>query len=159
LFIRLEQDLARVRRTGSDLCLVFLDIDHFKQINDTFGHLAGDMVLRQLAEIMNSLLRKSDVLARMGGEEFLSMLPDTGREGGRLIADRLRLKVQNSAFEFEGNHIPVTVSLGVLHVDVNVTDPPDELVRKADDALYHSKNTGRNRVSVYGVDCGSQSHA
>lgn len=159
LFIRLEQELARVRRTGSDLCLVYLDIDHFKQINDTFGHLAGDMVLRQLSEIMNSLLRKSDVLARMGGEEFLSMLPDTAQEGGRLIADRLRLKVQNSAFEFEGQQIPVTVSLGVLHVSINATDPPDELVRKADEALYHSKKTGRNRVSVYGVDCGAGASA
>jgi diguanylate cyclase (GGDEF)-like protein len=154
LFIRLEQELARMRRTGGDLCLAYLDIDHFKKINDTFGHLAGDMVLRQLAEIMNTLLRKSDVLARMGGEEFLIMLPDTGQEGGRLIADRLRLKVQNSTFEFEGVQIPVTISLGVLHINPAISDPPDELVRRADEALYFSKHSGRNRVSVYGVDCG-----
>jgi two-component system cell cycle response regulator len=153
LFIRLEQELARARRVGGDLCLVYLDIDHFKKINDTYGHLAGDEVLRRLSRIMNTVLRKSDVMARMGGEEFLIMLPDTGEDGARYIAERLRAIVEETLFDFEGARIPVTVSFGVVHAGADNQDYSDDLVRKADQALYYSKHNGRNRVSVYGVDC------
>ena len=152
LFIRLEQELARSQRVGAELCLAYLDIDYFKKINDTYGHLTGDEVLKKLADIMKEMLRKSDVLARMGGEEFLIMLPDTGVEGARLIAERLRARVAHTVFDFAGVTIPVTVSLGVLHVTAGTTEPPDELMRKADEALYISKHEGRNRVTVWGVE-------
>jgi diguanylate cyclase (GGDEF)-like protein len=156
LFMRLEQELARARRVAADLCLVYLDIDHFKKINDTYGHLAGDEILKRLARIMNTVLRKSDVMARMGGEEFLIMLPDTGEEGARYIAERLRAIVEEALFDFEGQRIHVTVSFGVVHAGPDNTDGPDHLVRKADQALYFSKHNGRNRVSVFGTDCGPQ---
>jgi diguanylate cyclase (GGDEF)-like protein len=150
LFIRLEQELARARRIGSELCLAYLDIDHFKKINDTYGHLTGDEVLKKLSEIMNGMLRKSDVLARMGGEEFLIMLPDTGLDGAQLISERLRQRIQESEFLFGGAKIPVTISLGILHVPASMTDPPDELLRRADEALYVSKHEGRNRLTIWG---------
>jgi two-component system cell cycle response regulator len=156
LFIRLEQELARVKRVSADLCLAYLDIDHFKHINDTYGHLAGDEILRRLSRVMNTVLRKSDVMARMGGEEFLIMLPDTGEEGARYIAERLRAVISETLFDFEGQQIPVTVSFGVVHAGPENDDEPDDLVRKADQALYYSKHHGRNRVSVWGVDCGPQ---
>jgi diguanylate cyclase (GGDEF)-like protein len=150
LFIRLEQELARAQRIGSELCLAYLDIDHFKHINDTYGHLTGDEVLKWLSALMKEMLRKSDVLARMGGEEFLIMLPDTGLQGAQLIAERLRAEVARVPCEGGGASIPVTISIGILYVPPTTTEPPDELLRKADEALYSSKQSGRNRVTVWG---------
>jgi diguanylate cyclase (GGDEF)-like protein len=120
------------------------DIDHFKSVNDTYGHLAGDYVLKELATLVKARLRPDDVLARYGGEEFGIALPETPREGAVKIADDLRQIVERHRFVFEGETIPVTISMGVGQLD----DRWDVLafIKCADEKLYEAKRTGRNRV-------------
>ena len=134
-----------LRRTGSDLtggALLILDLDHFKSINDTYGHAAGDKVLVHLAHLMRSILRQNDIAGRLGGEEFAVLLPDAGRERALAIAERLRLAVEGSAIEYEGSTIVVTASIGLVPLAGEV----DEIFVLADEALYRAKNEGRNRT-------------
>jgi diguanylate cyclase (GGDEF)-like protein len=140
----LEREIPRARRHDRPLSLVMFDIDHFKSINDTFGHLAGDYVLKELAGVVKSRLRPDDILGRYGGEEFAVILPETGVEGGRAIAEELRKLVQEHRFEFEGEQMAVTVSLGVAQLP----DGSDVLnfIKIADERLYEAKRGGRNRV-------------
>jgi len=140
----LEREIPRARRHGRPLALVMLDIDHFKRINDTFGHLAGDYVLKELATLVKSRLRPDDVIARYGGEEFGVVLPETPIAGGASIAEDLRRRVEAHTFVFENETIRVTVSMGVSelaeHVDVL------GFVKAADELLDRAKREGRNRV-------------
>lgn len=145
-FIRFEEELARARRAQSGMCVVYIDIDHFKKINDTYGHQAGDEILKRISNIMNNHLRKSDVLGRIGGEEFAVLLPDTPGQAGELIANRLREDVQDTSIEYDGQVIPVTISLGVFFVPDPRAYDIDELIRNADESLYEAKDTGRNKV-------------
>jgi diguanylate cyclase (GGDEF)-like protein len=138
--------LARANRSGLPLCLAYLDIDHFKLINDTCGHLAGDAVLRQIARIITRLLRRSDVVGRIGGEEFLILLPDTNGHSARRIAERLRKRVETAEFLHEDATIPVQVSVGVFYAESPLALGVDELVAQADAALYEAKAAGRNQV-------------
>ena len=140
----LEREIPRARRHQRPLTLVMFDIDHFKHINDTYGHLAGDYVLKELAQLVKARLRPDDVLGRYGGEEFCVVLPETALEGGAAIADELRVLVQDHSFVFEQERMNVTVSLGVsmLQDDNDVTD----FVKGADERLYAAKREGRNRV-------------
>jgi two-component system, cell cycle response regulator len=148
-FQRMEEELARVNRNQSPICLMFLDIDHFKLINDTHGHQAGDTILQQCSQIMTHLLRRSDVLGRIGGEEFLILLPDTDGKGGVRIAERLRQRIENASFMYGDVQIPVTVSLGVYYSTDPLVLGVDELVQRADAALYEAKESGRNRIAYH----------
>jgi two-component system, cell cycle response regulator len=143
----LEKEIARSKRYERTLSLVLFDIDHFKRINDTYGHLAGDAVLRQLGALVKSRVRHTDLPARTGGEEFAIILPEVGAPGAAQMADKLRRSIEETSFRFEGTVVPVTVSLGVAEWDPSIQDP-DELVKRADAKLYEAKRGGRNQVRL-----------
>src|SRR4051812_1561124 len=143
----LEREISRCNRYSREMSLVMIDIDHFKQINDSFGHLAGDSVLKQLASIIKSKIRREDVFARYGGEEFALLLPEVALEGGAAMAEKARKLVAGQKFEFDSQRIPVTISAGVAALTGTQREPAD-LVRAADAKLYEAKNTGRNKVSA-----------
>ncbi len=140
----LGKEISRARRHGRPLSLVMFDIDHFKQVNDTYGHLAGDHVLKEVAQLALSRLRPDDVVARYGGEEFAVVLPETKRAGAGHIAELLREKIAEAAFEFEGEAMRVTVSLGVAQLRSNAE--LNEFIGEADAQMFRAKKAGRDRV-------------
>jgi diguanylate cyclase (GGDEF)-like protein len=141
----LERELSRARRYERPLALLIFDIDHFKLCNDTFGHRAGDFVLRRISELVTMRARKVDVVARYGGEEFAVILPEIDIVGAKLFAEKVRVLVEEENFTFEGRKIPVTISIGVADLDSLVANA-DDLIQTADRRLYAAKNSGRNRV-------------
>lgn len=146
---RLQEETERSARTRRPLACLLADIDHFKSINDRFGHQAGDFVLQNVADALAALLRASDVLARYGGEEFVLLLPDTDEDHAAAIAERLRERVAGLEFSFEGRRAAVTLSLGVACLAGPPRDDTESslwLVQRADAALYRAKAAGRNRV-------------
>ena len=144
LFESLEREIIRARRHERALSVLMFDIDYFKRINDHYGHLAGDHVLRELAETVQSRIRRDEVFARYGGEEFVIVLPETTMEGATALAESLRERVAQHTFVFQGERIPVTVSIGCAPVQPN--DGATELIQRADEKLYEAKRAGRNRV-------------
>ncbi len=136
-------------RYGLPLSLLLIDIDNFKKVNDTYGHPAGDEVLRHVARRLNESLRKSDSAARYGGEEFAVVLTETGWEGALAVAERLRLNVCASAVVHDKDQIPVTVSVGVAELTKDVGGAKAELIKRADKALYEAKHIGKNRCCVF----------
>lgn len=140
----LEREIPRARRHNRPLTMVMLDVDHFKRINDTYGHLAGDYVLKEIAQLVRSRLRPDDVLGRYGGEEFGVVLPETGIEGAIRIGDDLRMLVERHRFEFDQEVISVTLSGGVAELEQGWDAA--QLVKHADEQLYVAKRAGRNRV-------------
>jgi two-component system cell cycle response regulator len=144
----LERELQRSRRYGHHFTLVLLDIDHFKQINDRYGHQAGDTVLRKLGALVQHKVRANDVVARIGGEEFALILPESTPAGGRALAEKLRRAVEQETFRHEHEVVPVTISLGLAEFQPAMAgDNADLLVKRADQQLYAAKNAGRNRVA------------
>lgn len=141
----LERELSRSRRYRRDLSLIMFDIDHFKQINDTYGHLAGDAVLKQLCQVVHQRIRREDLLCRYGGEEFAILLPEIDHFNSKLTAEKIRRLVERTVFSFEDTQIPVTISLGVATVDTDAIDP-EAFIKLSDEQLYKAKNSGRNRV-------------
>jgi diguanylate cyclase (GGDEF)-like protein len=141
----LEREFARSRRHGRELAVILFDIDHFKQINDTLGHLTGDYVLREMARLVDGRVRRDELLARYGGEEFCLVLPETSIEGAMGYAEIIRKCIEEHRFVFDGTVIPVTVSAGVATFNPEMTRPMD-IIRAADEALYRAKRGGRNRV-------------
>jgi len=141
--LRIAEEIARSSRHGLTFSMIMMDIDHFKQLNDEFGHLLGDEVLRQVSAILAQQLRKSDVLSRYGGEEFAVITPETNLESALAVADKLRRVVES--WHFPGVARPVTISAGVAEFPTQ-GGARDELVRSADEALYAAKQSGRNRV-------------
>ena len=141
----LEREMSRCSRHGRALSVVLIDLDRFKQINDQFGHLAGDHVLREMTALMKGCVRREDCLARYGGEEFVLALPETARESAVFLADKLRLLVERHEFVFEGKRIPVTYSAGVVQWG-SMHDSPLAFLKAADEKLYEAKRRGRNRV-------------
>ncbi|MGE5617000.1 MAG: diguanylate cyclase, partial [Bacillota bacterium] len=139
---RLKGEFLRLRRTGEPYAILMIDIDHFKRINDTFGHEIGDGVLRQVADILLDGLRASDFLARFGGEEFLALLPATDEEGAASTAEKLREAAAAHSFGAAGR---LTISIGVA-MAIAVDGDEDDAVRRADAALYEAKRAGRDRV-------------
>lgn len=125
-----------------------MDIDFFKKVNDTYGHPAGDYVIKTVAQVIKSHCRQSDTAFRVGGEEFVVILTSTALAGALVAAEKVRSAIQAHRFEFEGTHIPVTCSVGVAALDVTSADPHADITR-ADGALYYSKQNGRNRVSYH----------
>ena len=142
---RLVEELGRAARYQNPLSLLMIDIDHFKKINDEFGHLLGDEVLRQVSALFRAQLRKADIICRYGGEEFVILLPETSGEDARAAADKVRRVIEGHAFP--GVPRPVTISAGVAEFPVHGSTR-DELVKAADSALYASKQAGRNRVTA-----------
>jgi two-component system, cell cycle response regulator len=141
----LDREVLRARRHSRDLSLLMFDIDLFKRINDQYGHLAGDHVLRELARIVQERIRRDEVFARYGGEEFSILLPETALDGGVSLAQDLRARTESHAFVFQGETIPVTISIGCALL--SATDrTANELIQRADEKLYEAKRTGRNRV-------------
>jgi diguanylate cyclase (GGDEF)-like protein len=149
---RLLKQGARSKRPAS---LIMLDLDHFKAVNDQYGHAAGDAVIRESARLMIREVRETDLVARIGGEEFAILLPETGQETGSNVAERVRKGIEALAIPFEGRPHPlrITASLGLALADIG-TDSLDSLLSKADQALYQAKEAGRNRVVYQEPDTG-----
>ncbi|MBI5035204.1 MAG: diguanylate cyclase [Chloroflexi bacterium] len=148
LFEKGESEVARAHRFGRPLSIVMLDIDHFKPVNDRYGHTIGDRVLREIAQVLRHFLRDSDTAARYGGEEFVVLLPETEAPLASLVAERLRTAIEDCYVEADAQEIHVTVSLGVAAVDKDTVDF-SKLISHADQALYLSKHDGRNRVTIW----------
>jgi diguanylate cyclase (GGDEF)-like protein len=145
LEIHLQDEIERHNRYNRPLSLIMFDIDHFKQINDTYGHQCGDYILKSLTAVIEKTIRKEDVLARYGGEEFCCLLPETPINAAAILAERFRKNVAQKAYHYQGNKINVTISLGVSTLTPDVINE-DMLLKKADEGLYKAKNTGRNCV-------------
>jgi diguanylate cyclase (GGDEF)-like protein len=143
---RIVGEIERLARYGHGMAILMVDIDHFKRINDEFGHMLGDEVLRQISQLMTQHLRKADIICRYGGEEFAILLPETVGESAVGVADKLRKKIEQ--FSFPGVARPVTISVGVADYPAHGQNR-DELVRAADEALYSAKQAGRNRVMAW----------
>jgi two-component system cell cycle response regulator len=141
----LEREYNRAARYKRDLSLCIFDVDHFKKINDVHGHVAGDHVLRLLAQEVKPRLRQQDILARVGGEEFAALLPEVNAEGAQITGEKIRKIVEATVFTFEQMPIPCTVSVGVTTLDPR-SDSGTALYQIADTALYQAKDAGRNRV-------------
>lgn len=143
-----EREVARASRYSRPLTLALFDIDHFKSVNDTYGHLCGDFVLKQVAERVRTGLRAEQVFARVGGEEFVVLCPETDAEQGRRLAEKLRDRIASEPVEYAGFQVPVTCSFGVAQLAPDMGDGA-ALYEAADRALYESKQSGRNMVSVF----------
>lgn len=141
----LDREVLRARRHSRDLSVVMFDIDFFKRINDQFGHLAGDYVLRELARVIQARIRRDEVFARYGGEEFVIVLPETPLPGAAALAENLRTRVQGHGFVFQNERIAVTISVGCSILTEEDRSAQD-LVQRADEKLYEAKRGGRNRV-------------
>ena len=142
----LEREFNRSRRYARALSLIVFDIDHFKRINDTYGHLAGDGVLRQIAGAVKQRLRRDDIFARIGGEEFGVLLPEISLDGARTTADKIRKIIEALPLKHERHVLSCTVSLGVATIaDADATH--EDLYKRADERLYDAKSSGRNRVA------------
>lgn len=146
LIDKLGAELERGKRYGHDLSLLMIDLDHFKQVNDTYGHLVGDTVLRQLGEILSDEARAVDIVARYGGEEFVIVVPDTEVEGGLIFAERLRSRVEAHNFGDSQDPLHCTISVGLAGIAAGESIDVEGVFAGADDALYKAKNRGRNRV-------------
>lgn len=142
----LEKEILRAERKGTHLSLVMIDLDHFKHVNDKYGHQGGDQVLASLAELSQSGLRSYDFVARYGGEEFVMTLPETTHENALMIAERLRLRIQLHPYTGSLKGLITTASMGVATYPANFITSLSDLIREADDAMYRAKAAGRNRV-------------
>jgi diguanylate cyclase (GGDEF)-like protein len=154
---RICEEIERARRHQKALSCLFVDIDHFKMINDSYGHKSGDKVLRNVAALLNEQMRRSDILARYGGEEFAILLCNTDLDAAEEIAERLRLTIHATPQAGINNEeIPVSVSIGVAATDpaqtpdIDIEQQADRLIARADEALYEAKKAGRNRVRLLG---------
>jgi len=154
LQVRVKEELARARRDQTHLECLMLDIDHFKRVNDTWGHAAGDAVLQELAQRIDAEVRASDVAARYGGEEFVVLLPDTDNASGVLLAERIRQAIGATPFDLpNGETVTITVSIGIsgIRLEPKADDLKtfgDSLIARADVALYRAKSGGRDQVAV-----------
>jgi diguanylate cyclase (GGDEF)-like protein len=148
--MRLKEEILRHTRNKQGVSLIILDVDHFKNYNDTLGHQAGDEVLRQLGGILKHTVRENDIVSRYGGEEFAVILPSVGKEGVIILAERIRSHVADA--EFKDEHVQplgkLTVSIGTASLPLDASDSTD-LIYKADTALYAAKHSGRNCVRQY----------
>ena len=147
---RLDEELRRHQRMDASLTLILLDVDHFKRLNDTHGHLAGDAALVHLADLVKQRLRDNDVLCRYGGEEFGIIMPQTDQQQALAVAEQIRLLVAAAPVHHANTLIDMTISLGLSsHTPAEPKSTREALIVQADKALYSAKHTGRNRVAVF----------
>ncbi len=146
LLPRLREEMERARRTGTPLSFLLMDLDHFKRVNDRFGHATGDLVLRLFADRVRANVRRIDVLVRRGGEEFVLLMPSTPAREAKTIAERIRYNLATHALDVQGEAIRQTVSIGLA--TWNGDEGPEALERRADAAMYEAKRQGRNRLSA-----------
>ena len=139
----IEYEYDRSLRTQQSFSIIITDIDHFKQVNDNFGHDCGDNVLKEIAEILNSLVRNQDRVARWGGEEFLLLLPDTNIDGAVILAEKIRKKIAETSYSYGEHQLSITMTFGASSFAKNKTDKT--VIKEADIALYEGKSRGRNR--------------
>jgi diguanylate cyclase (GGDEF)-like protein len=144
----LDKEVQRCIRKSGNLALIMLDIDHFKQVNDTYGHLQGDIVLQNVAVQLQKELRSYDCASRYGGEEFIAILPDSTIKEALFVAERIRLAVQGNRFHGDLARLKLTTSLGVACFSLERSGSVDGFIKQADDALYRAKANGRNRVEA-----------
>jgi len=144
----LNLEIARADRYGTSFAVFMADLDHFKQINDTYGHAAGDLILNQTAQLLPDCLRESDIACRYGGEEFAALLPNTSIENCRKICERFRKTLENRIFKWEDHTLKITVSIGITVFSASGEDTVDSLMRRSDEAMYLAKEKGRNRIAT-----------
>lgn len=156
---RLDSELTRTVRYNESISVIMIDIDHFKKINDSFGHIAGDSILKKLAEKLAESVRDVDIVARYGGEEFLVVCPNTSISGASILAERIRENIQNTIFHANGTDIRITVSLGLTSLSpsshINSDLNSGKLLEEADLALYKAKSAGRNKVAMFTNELGA----
>jgi diguanylate cyclase (GGDEF)-like protein len=145
--LRIHEELQRFHRYRQVFSLILFDVDHFKQVNDLYGHRAGDNCLKEIINRIKPSLRKSDFLARYGGEEFIIILPGTEKTKACLAAEKIRRLIENTTFLYQGQQIPVTISLGVTQVEPGDKEP-EGLFMRVDAAMYQAKKMGRNKVQA-----------
>ena len=146
---RLSAEAQKAFESESNLSIIMVDIDHFKKVNDTFGHDGGDKVLREIASLLKNSVRKHDTVARYGGEEFVLLLPGAPLDPTNMVAERIRRSVENTPFDMGQTQIRVTISLGISNFPIHRMKSKEELVKMADLALYEAKKAGRNRVCIF----------
>jgi diguanylate cyclase (GGDEF)-like protein len=149
----LDKEVQRTIRKGGNLSLIILDIDHFKQVNDSYGHQQGDIALQKVAQQLQKELRSYDCAVRYGGEEFVAILSESSLKEAVFVADRIRLAVQGTRFSGPLAKLSLTVSLGVACFSRETSPTVDAFIKLADDALYRAKANGRNRVEFHDPDC------
>ena len=149
LMVRLKEECERVVRYGGQFSCLMIDLDHFKRLNDTYGHTFGDAVLREFAAQTKALLRKSDIVTRYGGEEFVVILPEAAAPEAAATAESIRKALEAKSYVSEGRAASVTCSLGVFTFTRDAAVPVDDVLKRLDDALYDAKKRGRNRVTVF----------
>ncbi len=145
----LERERARARRSGESLGFIMMDLDHFKGINDTCGHLAGDAALKHVADLLKTRARTSDILIRYGGDEFLAVLPDTNLPGALGLAESLRERIQDNTLTYGDAELQLRASFGVAALSPDQNIGVKEMIGRADKALYAAKEAGRNRVAAW----------
>jgi diguanylate cyclase (GGDEF)-like protein len=146
---RLSAETQKAFESESNLSVIMVDIDHFKKVNDTFGHDGGDKVLREIASLLKNSVRKHDTVARYGGEEFVLLLPGAPLDPTNMVAERIRRSVENTPFDMGKTQIRITISLGISNFPTQRMKSKEELVKMADLALYEAKRGGRNRVCIF----------
>ncbi len=144
----LEKECERTKRIEGNISCIIIDIDFFKNVNDKYGHPAGDYILQQLSKIFFKNLRRIDTIGRYGGDEFILILPETTAEGAKTLSEKLRRLIENKVFVFEGNSIRITISIGIASFLGEKKLTKELIIKSADDALYQAKNNGRNRIEV-----------
>ncbi len=144
-----EHYFESVKRNKTDLSLIMIDVDNFKQVNDNYGHKIGDLVLIELANILLNQSRKSDIVCRFGGEEFIILLPQTNLEGADFMAEKIRKYIEKSILSLDDSkQLKFTVSLGVSQVNISVDKNIEDCIKRSDDALYEAKNSGKNKICI-----------
>ena len=138
-----------MKRYQKCMAVLLIDIDYFKQLNDRYGHLAGDKMLFELARTLEKSLRREDIIARFGGEEFVVMLPESSLTAAYQVAERVRTDIEKMKIDYLGKKLSVTVSIGVNYIDPSRIETPQTVIEQADKALYTAKDEGRNQVSFY----------
>lgn len=147
-----NKEMIRIKRSKELLVILMLDLDNFKDINDSYGHSAGDIVLREFSGLGLKCLRDEDIFGRIGGEEFAVFLPQTKIEDGLVVAERLRTGIENYIFKYKNNKIRCTTSIGISK-SFGDQIPLTDLLQMADEALYKAKRAGRNRICISGESC------
>jgi diguanylate cyclase (GGDEF)-like protein len=147
---KLNEEYIRHKRYSRPFSIIMFDIDHFKKVNDQYGHQCGDFILQSVSSRISATIRNIDFLFRYGGEEFCCVLPETNLEGAELVAERFRKAIMDMENNFNGAVIKITISIGVADLRID-TESPDALIQQADEALYRAKRGGRNKVESYSV--------